>query len=422
MWKYACKQHLLYLLIAMAAGAILIGGFQVGQEAILSSVEMVQETMGNVPEEYFAFIQEPAFMYIFGAAYIGGFVNGLLLMFALNRRFNLHYMIFMLIFLLGSEFVVLGGMFLLLPAIVVCIYGMLTLPNRKERENLKRSQTTTIQELKRVYELHHKINPDCEKIGQEAAMNLIKIAVLNALAIGIYILVVINVYEIMILMIAGAILMVALFLINQMRSKAAAPVAALLYERCDPEGCASAIFAMAAKLHRRKRIPLLIQLAECMIYLNDPHLCIDVMAMQTSHRGVYVYTYHALMAEAYYLLGDKLMVESHSELLQQEMQRSAAGQSVYAVQAVESIQSRIDLLEQKFSNVRAYYEKYSGILTTKAQLVDFNYYLGLLDFVERDFRNAASRFAFVKLHGSKTYFGTKANEFMELIDRLDTEA
>ena len=56
------------------------------------------------------------------------------------------------------------------------------------------------------------------------------------------------------------------------------PIVSLLYDQCDPLACASAIFALAHKSHRKKNFPLIQQMAQCMIYLDDPHLAIDIMA------------------------------------------------------------------------------------------------------------------------------------------------
>lgn len=368
MWKYECKKHLIYTLIATVAGAILFGVFGFGKEAILLALQSVEETTGMAANEYAYFVENSLYLALFGAFYIGGFVNGLLLVFALNRRFQLNYIIILALFLLGGDLILLAGSLLLIPTIIVCLYGMLTIPNRKERSKLKEAQISSTDELKRNFELHYTMDAYGEKVGKEAAGNIIKIAILNALAIGIYLMVIVYVASTMVVLVAGAILMMLLFLINQMHAKAMAPVVNLLYDQCQPQACASAIFAIAKKLHRKKSLPLAIQFAESMLYLNDPHLCIDALSMQKMQKGHAFITYHTLMAEAYYLLGDQMMVKSHYEQVE-EMKEHSAINPLLVQQVLETIQNRLHMMNQDFESVRRYYSKYQAAMRKKVQMI-----------------------------------------------------
>lgn len=417
MWKYGCKNHLLYVLLAMIAGAVLFGLFGFGKEAILVALQTMEETMNIPSEQYKFFVENSWYLAMFGAFYIGGFVNGLMLVFALNRKFHLNYIVVLAIFLLGGDLILLAGGFLLLPTIVVCIYGMVTIPNRKERKALKQSKVSSVDELKRLYELHYKIDEKGTAIGSEAASNLMKIAVLNALAIGIYFLVIIYVANTFIVLIAGAILMMLLFMINRMQSKAMAPVASLLYDQCNPQACASAIFAMAKKLHRKRVLPLSVQFGESMIYLNDPHLCIDALALQKNQKGTGFITYHTLMAEAYYLLGDKMMVTTHYEEVEKAIEMGQIN-AVFANQVLETIQCRIHMMDENFEAVKQYYLKYQGLMQRKSQLVELNYYVGLLAFVEKDFESAKKGFEFIVKYGGSTYFKEKAEKLLETLEKI----
>lgn len=417
MWKYECKKHLIYTLIATVAGAILFGVFGFGKEAILLALQSVEETTGMAANEYAYFVENSLYLALFGAFYIGGFVNGLLLVFALNRRFQLNYIIILALFLLGGDLILLAGSLLLIPTIIVCLYGMLTIPNRKERSKLKEAQISSTDELKRNFELHYTMDAYGEKVGKEAAGNIIKIAILNALAIGIYFMVIVYVASTMVVLVAGAILMMLLFLINQMHAKAMAPVVNLLYDQCQPQACASAIFAIAKKLHRKKSLPLAIQFAESMLYLNDPHLCIDALSMQKMQKGHAFITYHTLMAEAYYLLGDQMMVKSHYEQVE-EMKEHSAINPLLVQQVLETIQNRLHMMNQDFESVRRYYSKYQAAMRKKVQMIELHYHLGLLAFIDRDFTLAKSHLEKVVEFGGTTYFVEKAQKLVNTLNQI----
>ena len=417
MWKYECKKHLLYTLLAMFAGAILFGVFGFGKEAIILAIETMEETTGMASDQLLILVENSLYLATFGAFYIGGFVNGLMLMFALIRRFNLSSFVMLAIFLLGGDIILLVGAFLLIPTILVCLYGMLTLPNRKEREQLKKAQIGSVEELKRSYEIHHKLDEQGTLVGKEAASNLIKIAILNALAIGIFFMVMLYVNNSFVLFISVGILMLLLFVINGMRVKAVAPVLSLLYDRCQPATCASAIFEMAKKLHRKKTLPLTTQFAECMLLLDDPHLCIDSLALIKTHNGPAMLTYHNLMADAYYLLGDQLMVSTHFEQVEKMKEQKQMNQSM-VIQTLNIIQNRIDLMNQDFDAVKRSYTKYHQFLRRTSQLVELHYYLGLIDFVEKNFDAAQKHLEFVIKHGGTTYYVEKADKLLVTLEQI----
>lgn len=417
MWKYECKKHLLYIVLAMIAGALLFGVFGFGKQSIVLALDMMEENTGMVMEELYRLVENPFYLAAFGTFYIGGFVNGLMLMFALNRRFNFNYFLILAIFLLGGDFILLAGALLLIPTIIICLYGMLTVPNRKDRDNLKKAKVSSIAELKRQYELHYKIDEQGVQMGKEAASNMFKIAILNVLAVGIYIMLMLYVMEFTILLVAAGILMMLLYIVNQMRMKAVAPIVSLLYDQCDPIKCASAIFAMSEKLHRKKTLTLTIQFAESMLLLNDPHLCIEALTTIKPHKGHVFMTYHSIMAEAYYLLGDELMVKTHYEQVEQGNNQANVSEMLTS-QVLKGIQNRIDLMNQNFDEVKLYYQKLYSVLSRKSHLVELNYYLGLIAFVEKEFTTAMKHLEFVVKYGGTTYFVEKAENLLLTLEQV----
>ena len=233
-------------------------------------------------------------------------------------------------------------------------------------------------------------------------------------------LVLMYVEDLFIVMAAGLLYMMLFFQLTKYKNKALQPIIALLYDKCDPQACASAIFALAKKAHKKKNFPLTQQLAQCMIYLNDPHLAIDVLVTSNPSRNGFVYPYHTLMAYAYYQLGDESMVKHHLQECEKSKKGNMAGpMNMFAQQALASIQNKLDLMKQDFRKARTYYMQGLQAQAMPFQLVDSHYYLGLISFVEQDMREAQIHFQYVQQHGNRMYFKEKADSFMETILALE---
>ena len=412
MWKYECKRHLLYMTTGVIIGALVFGALGWQREGLLATLEMVTSDK--------AILQDPMTPYLMGALAIGGLVNGLMLMFQLMQRFNINYFIFMMIFFLASELIILAGMVLLLPAFVVCIYGWLTVPNRGKKRMLDKNTVTSVQEVERVYRLHHHYDETCEIYGKNAWNIMLRVNILYFSGILALFLVLMYVEDLFIVMAAGLLYMMLFFQLTKYKNKALQPIISLLYDKCDPQACASAIFALAKKAHKKKNFPLTQQLAQCMIYLNDPHLAIDVLVTSNPSRNGFVYPYHTLMAYAYYQLGDESMVKHHLQECEKSKKGNMAGpMNMFAQQALASIQNKLDLMKQDFRKARTYYMQGLQAQAMPFQLVDSHYYLGLISFVEQDMREAQIHFQYVQQHGNRMYFKEKADSFMETILALE---
>ena len=393
-------------------GALVFGALGWQREGLLATLEMVTSDK--------AILQDPMTPYLMGALAIGGLVNGLMLMFQLMQRFNINYFIFMMIFFLASELIILAGMVLLLPAFVVCIYGWLTVPNRGKKRMLDKNTVTSVQEVERVYRLHHHYDETCEIYGKNAWNIMLRVNILYFSGILALFLVLMYVEDLFIVMAAGLLYMMLFFQLTKYKNKALQPIIALLYDKCDPQACASAIFALAKKAHKKKNFPLTQQLAQCMIYLNDPHLAIDVLVTINPSRNGFVYPYHTLMAYAYHQLGDESMVKHHFQECEKSKKGNMAGpMNMFAQQALASIQNKLDLMKQDFRKARTYYMQGLQAQAMPFQLVDSHYYLGLISFVEQDMREAQIHFQYVQQHGNRMYFKEKADSFMETILALE---
>ena len=87
-------------------------------------------------------------------------------------------------------------------------------------------------------------------------------------------------------------------------------------------------------------------------------------------------------------------------------------------QALYAIQNKINMLNQDFSKSELYYQRLLNTTPLLFQKVDANYYLGLLAFIQKDYRSAQSAFTFVVKYGNKLYFTKKAKLYLEKLEKF----
>ena len=158
-----------------------------------------------------------------------------------------------------------------------------------------------------------------------------------------------------------------------------------------------------------------------MIYLDDPHLAIDIMASgNMQNKNGLQYAYHSLMAYAYYQLGDKGMVQHHFEESEKLPIRNMNGPlGIIRLQTLTAIQNKLSLMEQDFDKAEQFYKGLLSSAGFRFQKVDANYYLGLIAFVQKDIYVAARHFTMVIEQGNTMFFVNKAKEFMRSIERVE---
>lgn len=416
MWKYECKRNLTYVIVGAFVGAIIFGVLGWQRDFFTEVFLSTAEQMGI---ENAQTIINPMMFYVFGAMFIGGLVNGMLLLFQFVNRFHINPLIVMMIFMIGSEVIVGIGTLLLIPSVIVYIYGWLTIPNRKQQKELHKNAVTTVKEAERVYRLHHIYDEKNEEYATSAWNIIRRVNILYFAGVIAFLLLILYVENIGIVMVGGVIFMMLFFQLTRYKNTALQPIISLLYDQCDPEACATAIFSLAKKSHKKKNFHLTQQLAQALIYLNDPHLAVDVLVTGPQTRNINIYPYHTLMAYAYYQLGDEGMVKHHySECEKNKDTKPNSPAAIFCTQALESIQNKIDLMDQNFSKAKSFYEKVLKSTPLQFQLVDAHYYLGLIAFVEHDLYEAEVHFTYVQEHGNKMYFKQKADSFMETITSL----
>ncbi|MEG0735863.1 hypothetical protein [Amedibacillus sp. YH-ame10] len=420
MWKYQCKKHLGWLLGAAVFGAIMFGWLYAdyANEVIKQAAEMAKQ-----PE-----ILEMKFLPFFVGALLGASAaNGLLLTTYALQRFNLSFFfMYLIIFALFSVMVVVG-MVLLLPAIGVCVYGWLSIPNRGRRNDLRKNAVSSVAEVERVYRLHHTYHEEYEEMAKKAWDYTLRMNLLYIISILAIFVVIMWINDMIVMMLAFVIYALTFFQLSRRKALAVQPIISLLYDQCDPEACASAIFALAKKSRKKKSFPLPQYLAQCMIYLNDPHLAADVMVTCERNKNAMMFPYYSVMSYAYYQLGDESMVKFQLDECEKSSVRMQNGpMGLMRTQCIQGIQNKLDLMNQDFGKTRTYYEEALKTSIYEFQKVDSHYYLGLIAFVNRDFEEAENHFRYVNNHGSKMYFVEKAVGFLKTIEaaqpKEDSEA
>ncbi len=417
MWKYQCKKHLLIVLGSFAAGAILFGIMGYQRDLLVS---MMKDMLPSAAAA--EMMKQDYLYYLIGGFTLAGMANGIMLMMYVLQKYQIPFMVVFFIFFMGGFTVIeMIGFICLIPAVFVCIYGMLTIPNRGKRKTLDGNKMYTVQEIERVYRLHHEYLPEFESLGKKAWQFNFKMNLLYAAGLIAIVLVILYVNNFMVVFVAIMLYSMLFFQLAKLRAQALQPIIALLYEQCNPQACASAIFAYTKKARRKKNFPMPQHLAQCMIYLNDPHLAIDVLATGSQGKGGYIYAYHSLMAYAYYQLGDRSMVKYHYDECEKAGGNAKSGPiQLIKNQCLSGIQNKLDLMDQNFSNCQKYYEQTLPTVGLEFQRVDFKYYLGLIAFVERDLDEAENQFNYVIQHGGSLYYVDKAKSFTETIRKAQS--
>lgn len=425
MWKYQCKRQLLFILSGFIFGVFLFGILQYQNDMmkdllkeVAVSIEGMVEGM-NANEIYSQLISIPFFIPLLGGISVAGIVNGISLFFYLVQKFQLNFFfVFILLFLGIGNLAYQLGSILLLPSLFVYIYGWLTIPRGSKVKN-----KTSIAEIEHKYTLHHKLDETYRTMAKTIARNIVILNSLLGLGAILVVLLMLYVQDIMVMLMGMLIFLFLSFYTNKKKSVITQPVLSLLFDRCDPQACASTIFYLSKYLLKRKKFVLTPVLSQCMIYLDDPHLAIEILTLDTiQNKKTSQHNYYSLMAYAYYQLGDKTMVQHQFDSLEREIQNVKKTPFVFIMnRALQAIQNKIDMLNQNFSNSELYYQRLFNTTPLLFQKVDASYYLGLLSFIQKDYRSAQTAFSFVVKYGNTLYFTQKAKQYLEKLEKLIEE-
>lgn len=408
MWKYRCKSQLITLLVAFGLGAVLslftwksnLGFYQ----SVLSE-EMFEMISGN-----------QILICISGGLGIAGFANVFLISRLLMSQFNLSPIIIFFALFLFPDYILIAGVIMVIPMLIASIYGMISLKYDISRESANQKLASQ-QELVRIYSIHHKLDESVKPLAEACRKNVDKMTYLYILGLVAIACIIIFVDNYLIWMVALFGFMYIFNVLLRYRAQSVMPINALLYDKCDPEACASAIIYFSTKRGKIK-IKNQILMAQCLIYLDDPQLAQDFLITYPRKDASSSLTYWSLMAYINYLLKDEDALHRCKE--EAGKIRLGMGQTGVMIQSAEqaSIQNKIDLMDGEFNTCKKFYLQVLQQSQFNFQIVDASYYIALISFVEEDYVVAQVYFNKVLQLGNKTCFVKKAQHYQDQIDAM----
>ena len=413
MWKYQCKTYILSLLGGFIAGVLL---------SVIAMSQGLDLSAFSFPSEAVSYVQSnPIYFYIMGGMSIAGIVNVVLFIHFAGTQLNFSPFILIMALMFFTSQVLLLGTLLVVPAIFICIYGILTSKSDVQRE-FHKTKLNNDEEIFRIYQNNHKLDSSMQTLAQACRANMMRITYIYALGIVAVLFVVTWISNTIVLVITLLFYFAALSFLLRYRSTSVIPIAALLYEECDPEACASAIFYFSQSPWSKKiRIRQHALLAQCLIYLDDPELAQDVLISYPKKDAASTLQYWSLMSYVYYLLKD----ESDLSRCKQQADRVQfnSGTMGVMIQSEEkkAIQNKIDLMNGELNTAKKYYLHALKQAKFPFQQVDASYYIGLISFVEEDYVLAKLYFNKVVDFGNKIVFVNKAKKYLKMMESMDNE-
>lgn len=412
MWKYECKRHLLYLLIAAIAGGVLFG---------LTIDDSFVKEMSNIYDwvPITIVMQVYELRWLVGALIGAAFVNAILLLRYLIIKFNISPFIILMLFFFVQlyQFLILAGLVLLLPSVLVCLYGMFTAHNAASK-NFRTLPKGNGNEVERVYRLHHAFNEDVKELASKCRKESDRwsiIYVLGLLALACVALIIPNMMLMLLLLAAYSILFVYVF---RLRAQSVMPINALLFDECDPIACASAIL-LFSKRGKRSNLKMHLLFAQCMLCLDDPQLAMDALVLMPRNRSnsSMELNYQTLLAEANYQLGDRAALERTLESVRSTRVNLGSAGNMLLQESIASIQNKLYLMDERFDQCEAYYRQALPQLKLRLQQVNARYYLGMIAFINKDLETAKDQFDYVVQYGNTTTYKNKAQKYLGMIER-----
>lgn len=427
MWKYRCKSHLISLIVAFAVGVglsviVFSSGIDISSDIFSSSLSSLPGADTQAIDQVLKYLQNNMWiLYMGDGLLISGIINVIYIGQYLTVRFNISPWIVMCIIFFLPEYMIYIGTILVIPAFIVCIYGMLSLRSSisKERRDFNFSSDD---ELVRMYEIHHKLDESYKELAKSCRKNVRKLTSIYALGIVALFVILFVVNNIMLLAVLLMFYLFAFNLVLRYRAVSLLPITKLLYEDCNPEACASAIIYYSTNRKGHTRLTQHTLLAQCLIYLNDPELAQDVLISYPRKDAASSLQYWSLMSYIDYMLKDEEALNRCKEEAQSV--RLNYGRAGVMIQSEEmaSIENKIHLMDGDFNTCKKYYLQGLQRARFAFQQVDSCYYIALISFVEEDYKLARMYFEKVIEIGNRMYFVEKAKSYLEKIDAINPEA
>ena len=427
MWKYRCKSHLISLIVAFAVGVglsviVFSSGIDISSDIFSSSLSSLPGADTQAIDQVLKYLQNNMWiLYMGDGLLISGIINVIYIGQYLTVRFNISPWIVMCIIFFLPEYMIYIGTILVIPAFIVCIYGMLSLRSSISKER-REFNFSSDDELVRMYEIHHKLDESYKELAKSCRKNVRKLTSIYALGIVALFVILFVVNNIMLLAVLLMFYLFAFNLVLRYRAVSLLPITKLLYEDCNPEACASAIIYSSTNRKGHTRLTQHTLLAQCLIYLNDPELAQDVLISYPRKDAASSLQYWSLMSYIDYMLKDEEALNRCKEEAQSV--RLNYGRAGVMIQSEEmaSIENKIHLMDGDFNTCKKYYLQGLQRARFAFQQVDSCYYIALISFVEEDYKLARMYFEKVIEIGNRMYFVEKAKSYLEKIDAINPEA
>ena len=425
MWKYRCKSHLIALLIAFAAGVLLsaivfmTGNIDMNSDIFSSSLTSVAGVDQNTLKMALQFLQNNLWILYIGDGFlVAGIINVIYLGQYLTSRFSISPWIVMCLIFLLPEYMIYIGTFLVIPAIIVCIYGIVSLNSSISKER-KEYNFTNDDELVRMYSIHHTMDESVKELALSCRKSVRKLSGIYALGIVALLVILTLINNMMVLIIAILFYVFAFNIVLRYRAVSLLPITKLLYEDCNPQACASAIIYYSTNKKGHVKLTQHTLLAQCLIYLNDPQLAQDVLISYPRKDSASSLQYWSLMSYIDYMLKDEDgLVRCKEEAQNVRLHYGRAGVMIQS-EEMAAIENKIHLMDGDFNTCKKYYLQGLQKARFAFQQVDSCYYIALISFVEEDYKLASLYFEKVIELGNKMYFVDKAKMYLKKIETLN---
>ena len=426
MWKYRCKSHLIAMSVAFVVGlglsaVIFSSGVDLNSDMFSSALSQAPGVNTEALNQVLAYLQNNMWiLYLGDALLISGIINIIYIGQYVTARFNISPWIIMFLIFFLPEYMIYIGTLLVIPAFIVCIYGMLSLRSSisKERREFNFSNDD---ELVRMYKIHHNLDESYKELAKTCRKNVRKLNGIYALGIVALLVILILINNMLLLAVLLMFYLFAFNLVLRYRAVSLLPITRLLYEDCDPEACASAIIYYCTNSKGHTRLKQHTLLAQCLIYLNDPELAQDVLISYPRKDAASSLQYWSLMSYIDYMLKDEDGLSRCKEEAQSI--RLHYGRAGIMIQSEEmaAIENKIHLMDGDFNTCKKYYLQGLQRANFPFQQVDSCYYIALISFVEEDYKLARMYFEKVLEIGNRMYFAEKAKNYLAKIDKIYPE-
>lgn len=426
MWKYRCKSHLIAMSVAFVVGlglsaVVFSSGVDLNSDMFSSALSQAPGVNTEALNQVLAYLQNNMWILYFGnALLISGIINIIYIGQYVTARFNISPWIVMCLIFFLPEYMIYIGTLLVIPAFIVCIYGMLSLRSSisKERREFNFSNDD---ELVRMYKIHHNLDESYKELAKTCRKNVRKLNGIYALGIVALLVILILINNMLLLAVLLMFYLFAFNLVLRYRAVSLLPITRLLYEDCNPEACASAVIYYCTNSKGHTRLKQHTLLAQCLIYLNDPELAQDVLISYPRKDAASSLQYWSLMSYIDYMLKDEYGLSRCKEEAQSI--RLHYGRAGIMIQSEEmaAIENKIHLMDGDFNTCKKYYLQGLQRANFPFQQVDSCYYIALISFVEEDYKLARMYFEKVLEIGNRMYFVEKAKNYLAKIDKIYPE-